>query len=628
MSNTGSLQSFAPALTHWCFGITILIGLVSSGLTGAEAILAITIAGGSATLSAICSCAPPSAELKRSDRLSSLATFLVIWLDVLANLVAAATCARLASATIDYISKGHFREFLFGLEQHSLGEPWPDVLGVTIILVVTVLFMMGLEKSSTIALLLFLVLLCKFAFFTFIGSFHTVADFQKWSGSFKVHSIKTVLIGSAVSFYSFGHRMPMTTKNNCLKIATLFFMPWLFYSVLATIFSLMTHYRELEGTAIPLIQVFQTRDVDWARPVMAVFTICSVCLLLTEVLPTVYMTFVHLAGKEWRVFVSSLQYQTRTTGAPVLAIFAAGSLAAILAFACPLSHLIKLLSAASLIKCVLVSCQMIGTRYRPQEGDFQETSAAIQYRKLSQNSHQTLKDRLKGFFGKSPQYIHKLSSPKNRGKSEEQECLLFENKSSNIEESEENEMEVMSCSDANSETSADIDVVVEEYRRVTTIMGNEINRPATKLSFAVAIMCLILLVVTALSLPLFTCRLIKFYWPHALSIISAAIILTALPQNPSEISKPNFIPSWLFPFMHSLSIVLGTTLATSVIASVWQGVVFWTIAGLLLYWRCDCCQCDVLEPLVDKATSKIDPHHVIYEFKTGDLSEKSVIVAR
>lgn len=62
--------------------------------------------------------------------------------------MAAATCARLASATIDYISKGHFREFLFGLEQHSLGEPWPDVLGVTIILVVTVLFMMGLEASE------------------------------------------------------------------------------------------------------------------------------------------------------------------------------------------------------------------------------------------------------------------------------------------------------------------------------------------------------------------------------------------------------------------------------------------------------------------------------------------------
>lgn len=66
---------------------------------------------------------------------------------MLTNLVAAATCARLASAIVDYISKGHFREFLFGMEQHSLGEPWPDVLGVTIIIVVSILFMMGLEVS-------------------------------------------------------------------------------------------------------------------------------------------------------------------------------------------------------------------------------------------------------------------------------------------------------------------------------------------------------------------------------------------------------------------------------------------------------------------------------------------------
>lgn len=73
-------------------------------------------------------------------------------MDVLTNLVAAATCARLASAIVDYISKGHFREFLFGMEQHSLGEPWPDVLGVTIIIVVSILFMMGLEVRYVLIL--------------------------------------------------------------------------------------------------------------------------------------------------------------------------------------------------------------------------------------------------------------------------------------------------------------------------------------------------------------------------------------------------------------------------------------------------------------------------------------------
>lgn len=70
-----------------------------------------------------------------------------MWIDILEHLASAATCARVASATIDYTSGGRLRDWLFGLESHSLGEPWPDVLGVTITIVVTALFMLGLEVS-------------------------------------------------------------------------------------------------------------------------------------------------------------------------------------------------------------------------------------------------------------------------------------------------------------------------------------------------------------------------------------------------------------------------------------------------------------------------------------------------
>lgn len=99
-------------------------------------------------VSAICSSTTSLNETTfRRKKLSDVCYFLILWMEVLTNLVVAATCARLASAIVDYISKGHFREFLYGMEQHSLGEPWPDVLGVTIIIVVSILFMMGLEVS-------------------------------------------------------------------------------------------------------------------------------------------------------------------------------------------------------------------------------------------------------------------------------------------------------------------------------------------------------------------------------------------------------------------------------------------------------------------------------------------------
>ncbi|KAG5861913.1 hypothetical protein JTB14_010590 [Gonioctena quinquepunctata] len=293
---------------------------------GAEAIISILLAALSSTLSALCGSSPKGSEEQfRKKKLTDVLYFLILWLDILTNLVAGATCARLASATVDYISKGHFREFLFGMEQHSLGEPWPDVLGVTIVVVVTVLFMLGLEKSSTISSLLLAALLCNFAFFTAIGSFHTVIKFGKWCENFKVYSYRKVLKAAAICSFAFVHNIPKTRKNNCLKISTMVFNPLIFYMVTAIIFSMMTHYRELIGTAIPLVQVFESRDVDWARPIIAAFTITVVCLVLTEVLPLTYDTFVRLGSREWRVFVPSIQYKSPMTGAPVLAIFAAGT---------------------------------------------------------------------------------------------------------------------------------------------------------------------------------------------------------------------------------------------------------------------------------------------------------------
>lgn len=82
--------------------------------------------------------------------------------------------------------------------------------------------------------------------------------------------------------------------------------------------------RELAGTAIPLVRVFEVRDVDWARPVMAVCTISVVCVALTEIMPSLYGRLVLLARREWQVLVLSLVYESTVTGAPVLAIFAAG----------------------------------------------------------------------------------------------------------------------------------------------------------------------------------------------------------------------------------------------------------------------------------------------------------------
>lgn len=81
---------------------------------------------------------------------------------------------------------------------------------------------------------------------------------------------------------------------------------------------------ELTETAIPMVRVFEARDVDWARPVMASCTIAVVSVALTEICPKIYSVIVTLAEHEWRILAKSLAYKNETTGSAVLAVFTAG----------------------------------------------------------------------------------------------------------------------------------------------------------------------------------------------------------------------------------------------------------------------------------------------------------------
>ncbi|XP_057665328.1 probable cationic amino acid transporter [Diorhabda carinulata] len=621
----GILQDFVYCLTHWSFGLFVLISLVASEYTGAETVICIFVAAIVSILSGLCSYTTSiPQEQYRKKKFTDVLEFLILWLDILTNLVAAATCARLASATVDYISKGHFREFLFGMEQHSLGEPWPDVLGVTIIVVVTILFMLGLEGSHTISVLVIVTLLCGFVFFTITGSLYTVINFKKWCESFKVHTFRRVLKAASKCFYGFVHIFPRVNRNGSAKMFAIIFTPLIIYTTTAIIFSMMTHHKELVGTAIPLVQIFESRDVDWARPIISACTIFVVCLLLIQILPMVYNAFVKLGSKEWRIFVPSIQYRTVMTGAPILAIFAAGSLSAILAFACPLAHLIKLLNTAALLKCALVSCQLVYNRYKPEINyDCLVHNTNVQYSKLHGNGGTPLirsnfnllniKEKLRNWFKKKPYYIHKLGSPKNitqklttrRRRIEERECLLLDDYSINTltvdpaedTASEAGDESVAGTDDENSGSSTDIDIVVEEYKeglKVATVGKFNENRRSTRITSLIVVICIIVIIISSICLALYCQRILNIYWPSILGLSISIIIITAMPQNSADKSKEAILPSIIFPLCNVSTVALSISLASTIFIDIWQGIVFWSLAGLLLFWRCDCCTCEGL----------------------------------
>uniref|UniRef100_A0A6P7FN81 Uncharacterized protein LOC114332084 n=1 Tax=Diabrotica virgifera virgifera TaxID=50390 RepID=A0A6P7FN81_DIAVI len=587
----GIFEDFGRSLTHWSFGLFVLIGLVTSEYTGAETVICIFVAAISSILSGLCSSSTlKPQEQYRKKKLSDVLEFLILWLDILTDLVAGATCARLASATVDYISKGHFREFLFGMEQHSLGEPWPDVLGVTIIVVVTILFMLGLEKSPTISVLILITLISTFIFFTITGSLHTVIKFRKWCESFKIHTFRKVLRAAAKIFFAFVHIFPKIHNNNWIKMSAIIFTPLLFYTSTAIIFSMMTHHK----SGIP---EFQT--VDWfEKQPPSAFPICTQQVALGLINRINCSRFNSL-------FVIS------------------GSLSAILAFACPLSHLIKLLNTAALFKCALLSYLLVYNRYKPEiTYDYLVHNSNIQYSKLQGNGQNsilrsnlnwtTVKEKLRNWFKRKPYYIHKLGSPTNitqkiapRRRVEERECLLLDDysvKSMAMDAPEDTGSEagdesIVGSDDENSGSSTDIDIVVEEYKeglKVATVGKFNEGRRSTRITSTIVGCCLILALLSSTCLALYVERVFSICWPSIVGLIISSLVITVMPQNTTDKSKEAILPSIIFPLCNIVSMAFSISLASTIFADIWQGIVFWSLAGLLLFWRCECCTCEGL----------------------------------
>lgn len=602
--------------THWALGSLILVGLASSELAGAATIVALPITMLAIALGAVCEPIAKSKEnISKKRNWGDIVEFLEIWLNILELLAASATCARIASATMDYMSHGKLRDWLFGLESHSLGEPWPDVLGVTIVVVTTALFMLGLDKSTSLSILLYIGLAASFIFFIVIGSFHTDIIFWNWTEDFTLNNWEYIITTAALCAFAFPNTISTPQRNKaCLKYGCFIIVPLLCYILITIVFTLMSHFRELAGTAIPLVKVFEVRDVDWARPIMATCTIFVSCISLTETIPCLYNEILRLASKEWRMLVSSLLYRNPMTGAPVLAIFTVGSLTSILAFACPLSYLVRLLNVSPLLKCALRSSRNLYARYKPEftHEDLSVQHSNIQYSRLNKKKMDKPSPtrRIKTAFDIMPRFLRSASfHPK--GNTEDNECLLmndYSNQSSkeqvNIEtdtESDGNDPSPI-CSDveADSSSSTDIDAVVQEYKekiQVATVNNFSEGRTPSNLTCQTVLFALVLIYIASSSIAtgLFL-KINHLIWLCVLVIVLSTIIIILMPQNKQNIPTEEIVPRKLFPLAAIFSSILNIMLAGTLLAEVWFGIIMWICGGLVLFCRCDCCNCEGLYP--------------------------------
>ncbi|GLV34720.1 torn and diminished rhabdomeres [Carabus blaptoides fortunei] len=605
------------AVSRWALGTVVLVALAASEISGKGTIAALPLASLTVTFSAICSLErlQSSCELikhRRERNGRDLVDFLILWMNMLTQLTAAATCARIASATMDYMSDGRSRVWLFGYESHSLGEAWPDVLGVTIIVVVTAMFMLGLENSTSFYILLNTGIVSTLIFFIFVGSMH--ADVSFWTHDrFLPSGWEGMLTTAAMCSYGFIDVFPESkSKYRCLKVTTYVVVPLASYCTVAIVFTLMTHFRELTETAIPMVRVFEARDVDWARPVMASCTIAVVSVALTEICPKIYGIIVTLAEHEWRILAKSLAYKNETTGSAVLAVFTA----AILAFACPLSYLVRLLNVSPLMAHMLHAAAIIYDRYQP-ENDVEDfpVYTDVGYSRLNQGAKPKIKKEISDptvrglkfglwFLPRTVRQTHSFLQDstsngigKSRGQSEERECLLMgeyspeyakplERLESNLDLESDSECNVESPKSSDAEdvdSSTDIDAIVEEYKeklKVATTLTGSYSGTMRLPSLASGRRVLVSVILIFLSsVALGNGMLFDLQW-LIYSSVSVMFVLAGViafqPQRPrvtTEVEKTYRI--FLMPWLPTITVGLNALLAASLMPEIWPGIILW-----------------------------------------------------
>ncbi|XP_021932957.1 uncharacterized protein LOC110836256 isoform X2 [Zootermopsis nevadensis] len=223
-------------------------------------------------------------------------------------------------------------------------------------------------------------------------------DTSNWTGqNFMAAGWSGLLTGAAVCTFGFlgfvgiVSQSCVQSQGRKLRLAaagvTLLVM-FLSYCAVAVVVSMMVQFQALNWSPVPLLRVFEIRDVDWARLVMATLSILGLSLALLEVCTPLYVLVVCLSREEWRILPCALGRENASTGTPVLAILAAGIPASLLACVCPLWLLVQVMCVGPLIDHAFIAATVIHRRYQPHTPVRTKNAAdkRVNYHHMDQNS--------------------------------------------------------------------------------------------------------------------------------------------------------------------------------------------------------------------------------------------------
>ncbi|XP_032310930.1 uncharacterized protein LOC6503741 [Drosophila ananassae] len=628
---SGSVSSFSlldvlcsGSGARLALGTTVIAYLIvyneASALSLLFAVLLATIYG---IMSARCKTSLRSLQMpyvRATNKFDFGCLFLAIWLDALAAMCACAAFARTLSACLDAMTGGLARILILGRNAPT-NEPWPDVLGVSVVFLVTGMFMLGLEHSRAFSLILTLGMLGLNAILSAVGWWR--GDLLAWSADnyFQPDGISSVFLATALLTYSFPSDWPQQHRSSRFMGTLITGLVSVSLLLTAICLSTIVHYKPHEDyVAVPLFNILDESGFHKLVPASACMLLLSSSAAFLELFPELYGIVVRLATSEWRILSKQISYESSESGNPVLAVFIAGSMCAMLAFACPLQHLSYTLAASHMGGVFLRAFYLLYTPYRPK---FMAPSSesSLSYSRLStapiakstscSSAATSSSSRLKRSLWNIGLPKHSgLKKPKTKPKNKqelEKEWLLLGEPTSPCPQREGRDVESTILSDgepppsdfeypdkfdkSDSDTSTDIDAIVDEYRekiKVTTAGPLERSvRVPTGSSWHVTIFAL---VVIALGIALCVAGLMMHWAPATLTggigVLIVAIMMGFIPKYTGSVINVS-------PVICGMSLLMGVILFTECAVHSWPGLVIWLLAGLILVVRCDkyCCNC-------------------------------------
>ncbi|XP_050087751.1 high affinity cationic amino acid transporter 1 isoform X2 [Anopheles aquasalis] len=622
--------------SRWTVGTIILVQLITFNETGGPAaMIGFGLAAFYAVLASLCKSGTKAVQIsyiRTTHRVDFFCLFLAKWMDILALFSACAIVVRTLSSSLDAMTGGVARMYILG-RNSAANEPWPDVIGVVVIFILTGMFMLGLENSRIFAVLMTTAVLSTTVVIVIVTGFK--GDFTQFSSQLILpNGLVGLLSGSAIATFSFSNdSLNGNFVQRSFGLVTIILV-LLSSELICGCFTTLTNFSVNHAyEAVPLLYILEVKDFHKLIPAVAclLVLICSSALL--ELFPEMYTQIAQLTKSEWRILAKQIGYESRDSGNPTLTIFTGGSLCAMLAFACPLENLTYILAASHIFATLLRSFHFLYHPLRPHYLEQQNDSSSLVYSRLSNGTNYKsrnctgslrkhiwcLRKYTNVCSSSSSAVAHRIftanrepspSRPLNNEENEREWLLLGEPSSpkdphskapciveSSVLSDQISDIECITLAKPENmdteDSSTDIDAIVDEYKQKVKIstagpLDRKSARVPTANSWYLAIIFIVMIVlgcvITAAGLMLL--EKIVIIVGLNVSLISGIVLWLFPRYSQANTARPSLITC-------IVTLLASCILFASSVTLSWPALLLWFLVGFLLFIRCDtwCCLC-------------------------------------